>query len=194
MGLPAPPPGRWRAGSASRDDRISPAPWRRALGAARQLDTALMTLALIATAANSGPLLGHASVPVIGPLLLFNWLVTPLSFPIIGLAVLFFPHRAELLDRHRWIVPAVIAASLPMLVISATTAAFLSGVDGALPALTWLARRGWTFEASFAIALAVNVLIVVEGIHRYRENPDANERRRVQIVVFTGVPRCSPTR
>ena len=55
----------------------------------------LMTLALIATAAaNSGPLLGsHNAVPVLGPvmLLVFNWLVTPLSFPIIGLAVLYFP-------------------------------------------------------------------------------------------------------
>ena len=54
----------------------------------------LMTLALIVTAAaNGGPLLGaHQAIPVIGPLLLwFNWLVTPVSFPIIGLAVLFFP-------------------------------------------------------------------------------------------------------
>src|SRR5688572_8964922 len=68
---------------------------------------ALMTLALIFTAvANSGPLLGsHAFVPIAGPLLLvFNWLSTALSFPIIGLAVLYFPHRAEILDRHRWIV------------------------------------------------------------------------------------------
>ena len=55
---------------------------------------------------------------VIGPVLLvFNWLITALSFPIIGLAVLYFPHRAEMLDRHKWIVPAVIAASLPMFVI-----------------------------------------------------------------------------
>ena len=48
--------------------------------------------------------------------------------------------------------------------------------------------HGWTFEASFALALAVNVLIVVEGIARYRVNLDADERRRIQIVVFTGVP------
>ncbi|HYE88401.1 MAG TPA: protein kinase [Vicinamibacterales bacterium] len=158
---------------------------------ARGTTATLMTCALIATAtANSGPLLGaHAVVPVLGPLLLiFNWLVTPLSFPIIGLAVLYFPHRAEILDRHRWIVPAVIAASLPMLIIGAVTAAFLSGADAALPALTWLAMHGWTFEASFALALAANVLIVVEGISRYRVNLDADERRRIQIVVFTGVP------
>ena len=44
------------------------------------------------------------SVPVIGNLLLiFGWLVTPLTFPVIGLAVLYFPTRAAVLDRHRWI-------------------------------------------------------------------------------------------
>ena len=152
---------------------------------------ALMTLALILTAtANSGPLLGsHAVVPIIGPvILIFNWLVTALSFPIIGLAVLYFPSRAEILDRRTWIVPAVIAAALPMFVIGTVTAAFLSGADAALPALSWLSLRGWTFDAAFAIPLAVNVLIVVEGISRYRVNLDANERRRIQIVVYTGVP------
>jgi GAF domain-containing protein len=151
----------------------------------------LMTLALIATAAaNSGPLLGtHHTVPLLGPVVLwFNWLITPLSFPIIGLAVLYFPSRAAILDRHKWIVPAVIAACIPMLIISITSAAFLSGADGALPLLSWFAMHGWTFEASFALCLAVNVLIVVEGIRRYRVNLDADERRRIQIVVFTGVP------
>lgn len=158
---------------------------------ARGTTAALMTLALIATAAaNSGPLLGaHQALPLIGPLILwFNWLITPLSFPIIGLAVLFFPSRAPVLDRHRWIVPAVLAACVPMLIISITSAAFLSGADGVLPLLAWLSTHGWTFEASFALCLAVNVLIVVEGIQRYRVNLDANERRRIQIVVYTGVP------
>ncbi len=152
---------------------------------------AFVTLALIATAAaNAGPLLGsHNAVPILGPVVLwFNWLITPLSFPIIGLAVLFFPSRAEILDRHKWIVPAVLAAAVPMLVISVASAAFLSGVDAALPALAWFGMHGWTFEASFALCLAVNVLIVAEGIKRYRVNLDANERRRIQIVVFTVVP------
>jgi eukaryotic-like serine/threonine-protein kinase len=151
----------------------------------------LMTLALVATAtANSGPLLGSdAVIPVLGPvLLIFNWLITALSFPIIGLAVLYFPNRAEILDRHKWIVPAVVAASLPMFVIGTVTAVFLLGADATLPALSWLSMHGWTFEASFALALAANVSIVVEGIARYRVNLDANERRRIQIVVFTGVP------
>jgi hypothetical protein len=34
----------------------------------------------------------------------------------------------------------------------------------------------------------VNTAVVVEGIGRYRRNPDANERRRIQVVVYTGVP------
>jgi GAF domain-containing protein len=152
---------------------------------------ALMTLALIVTAAaNGGPLLGsEQSLPVVGPLLLiFNWLITSLSFPIIGFAVLYFPSRSEILGRHRWIAPAVIAAAVPMFIIGTLSAAFLSGIDAMLPALTWVAERPWTFDACFALGLGANVLIVIEGIGRYRTNPDANERRRIQIVVFTGVP------
>ena len=48
--------------------------------------------------------------------------------------------------------------------------------------------HGWIFDASFALALAVNVAIVIEGIGRYRNNLDVNERRRIQLVVFSGVP------
>jgi hypothetical protein len=151
----------------------------------------LVTLALVATAvANGGPMLGaEYAVPLIGNvLLLFEWLVTPLSFPVIGLAVLYFPSRAPLLERHRWILGALAALPIPMLVVSITAAAFLLGVGGARAPLAWLATRGWIFDASFAAALAANVLIVIEGIHRYRTNLDANERRRIQIVVYTGVP------
>ncbi|MGH9174520.1 MAG: GAF domain-containing protein, partial [Vicinamibacterales bacterium] len=51
----------------------------------------------------------------------------------------------------------------------------------------WVASNAWTFDLSFAIALAANLLIVFEGVRRYRANRDANERRRIQIVVYTGV-------
>jgi tRNA A-37 threonylcarbamoyl transferase component Bud32 len=151
----------------------------------------LMTLAMIVTAsANGGPLLGaEHTAPVIGPLLLiYNWLITGISFPVIGLAIVNFPHRSEILDRHKWIVSGLIAASLPMLAIGIVTAVFLLGSDATLPALSWIAMRPWTFNAAFAIPLAVNVAIVIEGITRYRSNFDADERRRIQIVVFTGVP------
>jgi GAF domain-containing protein len=152
---------------------------------------ALMTLALIATGtANSGPLLGsERAIPLLAPiLLLFNWIVTPLAFPVIGIAVLYFPQRAPILDRHKWILPGLVAVMLPMLATNLTAAFFLLGMDSLLAALSWLAERPAIFETSFALALAANVLIVADGIVRYRGNLDPNERRRTQIVVFTGVP------
>jgi predicted Ser/Thr protein kinase len=157
----------------------------------RGITASLMTLALTFTAvANGGSLMGaeHAIPLAREILVLFVWLSTPIAFPVIGLAVLYFPTRAAILDRHRWIVPAVIAAAVPMLIISLVTAGFLLGADTALPALAWLSANSWTYDLSFVIALAANVAIVIEGIGRYRNNPDANERRRIEIVVFTGVP------
>jgi len=161
-----------------------------ALGS-RGVSATLMTLALVATAiANGGPMFGaELELPVVGGLLLlFGWIATPLAFPIIGLAVLYFPRRAPILDRWPWIYGALAAAPAPMLLISVVAAAFLLGADAVLPLLGWLAARGWIFDASFAIALALNVAIVVEGIGRYRSNTDVNERRRIQIIVFTYVP------
>jgi predicted Ser/Thr protein kinase len=153
--------------------------------------TAMMvTLALIFTAiANAGPLLGsELQSPLVGEvLLIFSWLATPLSFPIIGLAVLHFPSRAPLLDRFPWIAFALPLLPAPVLVVSIVSAAFLLGADAALAPLAWFAGNGWLFDASFAIALGANVLIVIEGIYRYRTILDANERRRIQIVVYTGV-------
>ena len=161
-----------------------------ALGA-RGMTATLMTLALVATAiANGGPLLGaERAVPLVGEIVLvFGWLATPLAFPIIGLAVLYFPTRAPILDRYPWIYAALMALAAPMLAVSLLSAAFLLGIDAARPLLGWFAAHGWTFEASFALALAANLLIVVEGVDRFRHTIDANERRRIQIVVFTGVP------
>jgi predicted Ser/Thr protein kinase len=150
----------------------------------------LITLALIFTAvANSGsPLGAELQLPLLGEiLLLFAWLATPFSFPIIGLAVLHFPSRAPILDRHPWITTALPLLPGPIFIISGVSAAFLLGVDAALAPLTWFAVNGWLFDASFAIALGANVLIVIEGIHRYRTELDVSERRRIQLVVYTGV-------
>jgi predicted Ser/Thr protein kinase len=161
-----------------------------ALGS-RGLTAMLMTLTLATTTiANGGPTFGaELAIPFIGEwLLLFQWIVTPLSFPLFGLAVLYFPSRAPVLDRHRWIVPLVLLLPVPMLAVGLIAAAFLLGADAALAPLAWLAARGWIFDLSFALALAANIAIVVEGLRRYRINLDANERRRIQIVVFTGVP------
>ena len=158
---------------------------------ARGATATLMTLAFIETGvANSGPLFGsELAIPGLAPILvLFNWIVTPLAFPVIAIAVLYFPHRALILDRQRWILPGLIAVMLPMLVSNLTAAFFLLGADSMLPLLSWLAQRPVIFDASFALALAANVLIVADGVVRYRGNIDANERRRIQLVVFTGVP------
>jgi GAF domain-containing protein len=151
----------------------------------------LMTLAMIFTAiANSGPLLGaEFQLPLIAAIvLMFEWLATAVSFPIIGLAVLHFPSRAPVLARYPWITVILPLLPLPVLIVSAVSAAFLLGADLALGPLAWLAQNGWLFDASFALALAANVGIVIEGIHRYRTIVDATERRRIQIVVYTGVP------
>ena len=156
----------------------------------RGMTARLMTLALIVTAvASGGPLYGaEQTFPIVGELLLvLVWIATPLAFPIIGLAVLHFPSRAPILDRQRWIYPAMALAISPMLAISLLTVAFLLGMDAALPPLAWVAANGWSFDVSFAVAVAANLLIVVEGVGRYRANRDANERRRIQIVVYTGV-------
>ena len=96
------------------------------------LTAALMTLALLTTAlANGGSLMGaERSVPIVGDLLLITgWLATPLAFALIGLAVLYFPTRAQILDRHPWIFAALGAASAPILIISVLSAAFLLGAD-----------------------------------------------------------------
>ena len=122
----------------------------------RGMTATLMTLALIFTAmANGGPLFGaEFSIPVISSiLLLFGWMATAVSFPIIGLAVLHFPTRAAVLDRHRWIVPALYLLPAPVLVVSLVSAAYLLGMDAALGPLEWFATNGWLFDASFGAAL-----------------------------------------
>src|SRR4029453_10451421 len=62
------------------------------------------------------------------------------------------------------------------------------GVDGLRDAALWDAANPWSYYASFAAALTVNVAVVVEGVYRYRYNHDANERRRIQMAVYTAVP------
>lgn len=161
-----------------------------ALGA-RGRTAALMTLALLgAGVASGGPLWGaETALGWFGSvLLLFVWVASPLVFPVVGLAVLHFPKRAEILGRYPSLPFALLLVSLPMVIGNAAAGSYLLGVDAVAPVLGWLARHRWTFDTSFALALAANVAIVVEGLARYRRNPDATERRRILIVVATGVP------
>ncbi len=157
----------------------------------RGVTAALMTLALLGSGvANGGPLVGAESAlgPFRAVMVLFVWTITPLVFLVVGLSILHFPRRAEVLTRHAWIPWALAIIVAPMLINELAAALFLLGVDAALPLLSWLAARRWTFDLAFALALASVVGIAMEGVGRYRRNPDATERRRIQIVVLTGVP------
>ena len=68
------------------------------------------------------------------------------------------------------------------------TALYLAGVDALRGAAIWDATHPGVYYASFAAALAINLLAVVEGVYRYRFNHDANERRRIRMAVYTAVP------
>ena len=76
-----------------------------ALGA-RGISASLMTMAfLLMGVTDDGLLIGAEwSVPSWPPILLaYTWMDGAFTIPIIGLAVLYFPTRSPLLDRHRWI-------------------------------------------------------------------------------------------
>jgi hypothetical protein len=154
------------------------------------LTACLAVLALaLSGVAGGGPLLGEETMIPLGPTLtVFSWLAGPLAFPIIALAILYFPARSPLLKRHSWLhaVPLVVAS--PMIVPGAATSLYLTGVDWAQPLAVWDAMHPGVYHASFVAALAVNVLAIVEGLYRYRFNHDANERRRIRMAVYTAVP------
>ena len=155
------------------------------------ITAALVVLALaLSAAAGGGPLLGAEDpIPILGPLLtLFAWLATPLAFPIIALAILYFPSRSPLLERYPVLRVVPLMAAAPMIVPAVGTGLFLAGVDGAAGLARWDAAHPSVFYASFAAALGINVAAVVEGVYRYRYNHDANERRRIRMAVYTAVP------
>ena len=153
---------------------------------------ALSVLALAFSAvAGGGPLLGAENVmpPGIREILtIFAWIASPLAFPTIALAILYFPSRSPLLARHPLlhIVPFVAAA--PMLAMSFSTSLYLAGIDGLRGLAVWDASHPEVFYASFAAALSINVAALFEGVHRYKCDRDANERRRVRVAVYTAVP------
>jgi hypothetical protein len=154
------------------------------------LAAGLCVLALVLGAVGSGgPMLGAEGAMPLGRLLtVFAWIASPLAFPVIALAILYFPTRSLLVVRHPWIqgIPFVVAA--PMIGPSLMTALYLAGVDGARGMAVWDATHPSIYAGSFAAALGVNLLAVAEGVYRYRFNHDVNERRRIRMAVYTGVP------
>jgi tRNA A-37 threonylcarbamoyl transferase component Bud32 len=154
------------------------------------LTAGLCVLALVLSAVGSGgPLLGaETAIPFGRVLTVFSWIASPLAFPVIALAMLYFPSRSPLIVRHPWVqaIPFLVAA--PMIGPSSMTALYLAGVDGARDLAVWDATHPSIYAASFAGALGINLLAVAEGVYRYRFNHDANERRRIRMAVYTAVP------
>lgn len=138
----------------------------------------------------SGPLFGvERGVPVLGnALTIVGWIASPLAFPTIALAILYFPSRSRLLDRHPWLHAVPILAAVPLLVPAFATALFLLGADLLLPIAVWDATHPGVYLAAFAVALSINLLAVAEGAYRYRFNHNANERRRIRMALYTAVP------
>jgi hypothetical protein len=152
----------------------------------------LSVLALaLSGVAGGGPLLGAERVFPFGiwkVLTVFTWLAGPLAFPIIALAILYFPSPSPLLRRFRWLRAVPFLAAAPMLVLAAATSLYLVGVEAMRDLAVWDAAHPSVYYGSFALALAINVAVIVEGVYRYKFNHDANERRRIRMAVYTAVP------
>jgi eukaryotic-like serine/threonine-protein kinase len=154
------------------------------------LTAGLCVLALAFSAVGGGgPLLGIERGFFIGPVMtVFAWIASPLAFPAIALAILYFPARTQLLDRHRWLHAIPLVAALPLVAPASATALYLSGVEAARDLAVWDAVHPGLYFTSFACALGINVLALGEGAYRYRFNHNANERRRIRMALYTAVP------
>jgi hypothetical protein len=156
------------------------------------LTAALSVLALALSAVGGGgPLFGvENTIPLgIGHVLgIFTWIASPLAFPVIALAMLYFPGRSALITRHPALHAVPFLAAAPMLFLGLATALYLVGVERAHDLALWDASHPAVYYGSFAAALAINVAALAEGVYRYRLNHDANERRRIRMAVYTAVP------
>ena len=157
----------------------------------RDLTAWLAVLALALTAvAGGGPLRGEETlIPGVGRILtVYAWVAAPLAFPVIALAILHFPSPSLLVVRSPWLQAVPFIAAAPMIVPSIATALYLCGVTSMRGVAIWDANHPEVFYASAAGAMLLNLLVLVEGVFRYRWNPDANERRRVRMALYTAVP------
>jgi eukaryotic-like serine/threonine-protein kinase len=156
------------------------------------LTAQLCVLALaLSGVAGGGPLLGAERVFPFGTwrvLTVFAWLAGPLAFPVIALAILYFPSPSPLLTRHRWLHAIPFVAAAPMLVLATATSLYLVGVESMRDLALWDASHPGAYYGSFALALAINVAALAEGVYRYEFNHDGNERRRIRMAVYTAVP------
>ena len=152
--------------------------------------TALLIVATLACTGTStgGSLLGGESAlpPFLSaPLTVFSWLAMPFAFPLIAFAILYFPSKSGVLVRHPWLHAVPIVVGLPMVAPALGTALFLAGADRLVGVAAWDASHPDVFYASFAGGLALNIAAMVDGVRRYKCNPDPNERRRVAVATCT---------
>ena len=156
------------------------------------LTAALSILALALSAVGgAGPLLGVENRIPLGAghvLTIFAWLATPLAFPIIALAIMYFPSRSPRLVRYPVLHAVPFLAAAPMIGLGLMTGLYLTGVDAARDLAVWDGSHPGVYYGSFAAALAINVAALAEGVLRYRFNHDRNERRRIRMAVYTAVP------
>ena len=154
------------------------------------LTAGLCVLALAFSAVGgAGPLLGEERVIWMSPLVtVFAWIASPLAFPSIALAILYFPTRSRLLDQHPWLHAVPLLAAVPLVGPALMTGLYLAGVESVRSLAVWDATHPGVYFAAFATALAINVIAVAEGAYRYRANHNANERRRIRMALYTAVP------
>jgi eukaryotic-like serine/threonine-protein kinase len=152
----------------------------------------LCVLALAFSAVGGGgPLLGAEQVlplPLRQVMTVFSWIASPLAFPSIALAILYFPTRSKTLDRHPWIHAVPLLAAAPLVGPALMSGLYLAGLESARGLAVWDATHQDVYYAAFATALGINVLAVAEGAYRYKFNHNANERRRIRMALYTTVP------
>ncbi|MBA2303681.1 MAG: protein kinase [Acidobacteria bacterium] len=151
---------------------------------------ALSVLALaLSGLANSGPARGvDWNVPFGAFVTGISWAAGPVAFPIIALAILYFPSKSGLLDRYPVLHTVPWIAAAPMLVLGFGKTLHLWGVDALGWLTAWDRDHPGLYYTSFSVALAINIVVIAEGVYRYRFNHDANERRRIRMAVYTAVP------
>ncbi len=151
---------------------------------------AVLALTLCAVAAG-GPTLGGEYLlppPLQQMVTLFAWTATPLAGVATAFAIAYFPRKAAVLVERPWLHAVPWAVTAPMLVLTASAALFLVGVDALLPIVVWDAANPWLYFTSFALTIAMSVAVMIEGVHRFRCNQNQKERRRIAISVMTIVP------
>ncbi len=158
---------------------------------ARGVTATLITLAfLLMGATDDGALFGEEwRIPLLAPALVtFSWTLMAVSFPVISLAILYFPTKAPVLQRQPWLRYATWLIAVPLGSVGVATTARLLGMDAATPAVVWFATHPLFFNGLFALGLTTNLGFLAYAVQRYRSNPDAVERRRIQTVLVTAVP------